>query len=69
MKMNIIVDLGSNGLTSARHDVLAKYYAEQYPETFEPALSDAVVYIGKNKMTETIICTGVSVICKWGNYC
>lgn len=44
--------LGSNGLTSARHDVLEKYYASHYPETFEPQLSDTVVYIGKNKMTE-----------------
>ncbi|HJU46025.1 MAG TPA: AIR synthase related protein [Chitinophagaceae bacterium] len=46
--------LGSNGLTSARHDVLSKYYAEQYPETFEPGLSDEVVYIGKNRMTDKI---------------
>lgn len=46
--------LGSNGLTSARHDVLGKYYAEQFPETFEPKLDDAVVYIGKNRMTDTI---------------
>lgn len=45
--------LGSNGLTSARHDVLSKYYAEKYPETFEPTLSNDVVYIGKNKMTDT----------------
>jgi len=45
--------LGSNGLTSARHDVLSKYYAEKYPETFEPTLSNEVVYIGKNKMTDT----------------
>lgn len=44
--------LGSNGLTSARHDVLSKYYAEKYPETYEPALNDAVVYIGKNRMTD-----------------
>jgi phosphoribosylformylglycinamidine cyclo-ligase len=50
--------LGSNGLTSARHDVLAKYYAQQYPETFEPALSDAVVYIGKNKMTDPVTVDG-----------
>lgn len=50
--------LGSNGLTSARHDVLEKYYAENYPETFEPALADSVVYIGKNKMTETISIEG-----------
>src|SRR5579872_203670 len=39
--------LGSNGLTSARHDVLSKYYAEKYPETFEPGLDIDVVYIGK----------------------
>lgn len=46
--------LGSNGLTSARHDVLSKEYALKYPETFEPSLSDKVVYIGKNKVTDTI---------------
>ncbi len=46
--------IGSNGLTSARHDVLSKYYAEKYPETFEPALSNDVVYIGKNKLTDII---------------
>lgn len=42
--------IASNGLTSARHDVLNKYYAEKYPETFEPTLSDDVVYIGKNRL-------------------
>ena len=46
--------LGSNGLSSARHDVLSKYYAEKYPETFEPLLDSNVVYIGKNRMTESI---------------
>lgn len=46
--------LGSNGLTSARHDVLDKMYARQYPESFEPRLQDKVVYIGKNKMSDTI---------------
>ncbi|CAN5315916.1 AIR synthase-related protein [soil metagenome] len=45
--------LGSNGLTSARHDVLGKYYAEKYPETFEPSLSSDVVYIGKNRITDS----------------
>jgi phosphoribosylformylglycinamidine cyclo-ligase len=50
--------LGSNGLTSARHDVLNKYYAQQYPETFEPALADKVVYIGKNKMTDAVTVAG-----------
>ncbi len=46
--------LGSNGLSSARHDVLSKHYAEKYPETFEPSLDSNVVYIGNNKLTETI---------------
>lgn len=46
--------LGSNGLTSARHDVLSKVYATQYPETFEPSLAEAVVYIGKNKITDVL---------------
>jgi phosphoribosylformylglycinamidine cyclo-ligase len=46
--------LGSNGLTSARHDVLDKYYAENYPESFEPSLSNHVVYIGKYRMEEKI---------------
>jgi phosphoribosylformylglycinamidine cyclo-ligase len=46
--------LGSNGLTSARHDVLSKEYAIKYPETFESKLSDEVVYIGKNKVTDLI---------------
>ncbi|MBX3255929.1 MAG: phosphoribosylformylglycinamidine cyclo-ligase [Chitinophagaceae bacterium] len=46
--------LGSNGLTSARHDVLNKYYADNYPETFEPLLNDSVVYIGKHSMTDPI---------------
>ena len=46
--------LGSNGLTSARHDVLEHSYAKKYPETFEPSLKEEVVYIGKNKMTDTL---------------
>jgi phosphoribosylformylglycinamidine cyclo-ligase len=46
--------IGSNGLTSARHDVLSKFYAEHFPETFEEQLSHDVVYIGKHRLTETI---------------
>ncbi|RTL54296.1 MAG: phosphoribosylformylglycinamidine cyclo-ligase [Sphingobacteriales bacterium] len=46
--------LGSNGLTSARHDVLSKWYAQHYPETFEPTLPDDVVYIGNKRLTDTI---------------
>jgi phosphoribosylformylglycinamidine cyclo-ligase len=46
--------LGSNGLTSARHDVLDKFYANSFPETFEPSLKHEVVYIGKNRMTDLL---------------
>jgi phosphoribosylformylglycinamidine cyclo-ligase len=53
--------LGSNGLTSARHDVLSKYYATKYPETFESSLNDEVVYIGKNKLTDTIDVDGTGI--------
>lgn len=53
--------LGSNGLTSARHDVLSKYYAEKYPETFEPKLDSDVVYIGKQKMTDTLDIDGQNI--------
>ncbi len=46
--------LGSNGLTSARHDVLGKYYANHYKESFDNSLSDDVVYIGTNKLTDEV---------------
>ena len=54
--------LGSNGLTSARHDVLEHSYAKKYPETFEPSLKEEVVYIGKNKMTDTLAIPGFGEI-------
>jgi phosphoribosylformylglycinamidine cyclo-ligase len=54
--------LGSNGLTSARHDVLEHNYAKKYPETFEPSLKEEVVYIGKNKMTDTLDIPGFGAI-------
>jgi phosphoribosylformylglycinamidine cyclo-ligase len=54
--------LGSNGLTSARHDVLSKEYATKYPETFEPKLNDQVVYIGKNKVTDMLEIPGYGSI-------
>lgn len=46
--------LGSNGLTSARHDMLSKHYAQAYPESYDPALADAVTYIGPYRMTDTV---------------
>ena len=42
--------IGSNGLTSARHDILSKYYAENYKESYDTDLPDDVVYIGKYKI-------------------
>jgi phosphoribosylformylglycinamidine cyclo-ligase len=46
--------IGSNGLTSARHDMFSKKYANNYPESFDPILSKDVTYIGKYEMTEQI---------------
>ncbi len=46
--------IGSNGLTSARHDVLEKRYAHQYPETFDPGLSNEVTYIGKYSLLDEV---------------
>ncbi len=46
--------LGSNGLTSARHDVLSKFYAENFTESFDNNLSDDVVYIGKHTLSDKI---------------
>lgn len=44
--------IGSNGLTSARHDALSKYYAENFKESYDNSLDDSVVYIGKDKLTD-----------------
>jgi phosphoribosylformylglycinamidine cyclo-ligase len=54
--------LGSNGLTSARHDVLSKEYSTKYQETFEPTLNDQVVYIGKNKVTDMLEIPGFGLV-------
>ena len=52
--------IGSNGLTSARHDVLNKFYKEQYPESFDPNTPDEVLYIGHRKLTERVEIGGTS---------
>ncbi len=44
--------MGSNGLTSARHDVFAKYLAEKYPESYDHAVPEELVYSGSYKLTE-----------------
>ena len=46
--------MGSNGLTSARHDVFAKYLAAEYPESFDHAVPDALVYSGKYRLTDPV---------------
>ena len=44
--------IGSNGLTSARHDLLGKYYAENYKESYDNSLNSEVVYIGNNRIAD-----------------
>ena len=53
--------MGSNGLTAARHDVLAHAYAGQYPESYDPNLPPEVVYTGQRRLTETVQAGGQAV--------
>jgi phosphoribosylformylglycinamidine cyclo-ligase len=46
--------MGSNGLTSARHDVFSKYLANKYPESFDPQVPGELVYSGNYKLTDKI---------------
>ncbi|WP_333809690.1 AIR synthase related protein [Flavobacterium sp.] len=46
--------MGSNGLTSARHDVFAKYLAEKYPESFDASVPNELVYSGQTKLTDKV---------------
>ncbi|MBK8054190.1 MAG: phosphoribosylformylglycinamidine cyclo-ligase [Saprospiraceae bacterium] len=46
--------MGSNGLTSARHDVFSKVYAEKYPESYNQFIPDDVVYTGSKLLTDSI---------------
>ncbi len=46
--------MGSNGLTSARHDVFHKYVAEKYPESYDPAVPYHLVFAGNKKLTDEI---------------
>ena len=50
---------GSNGLTSARHDLFANYLAEKYPESYDSAIPKDLVYSGKLKLTEMVEDLGV----------
>ncbi|MDC6367356.1 MULTISPECIES: AIR synthase related protein [Flavobacteriaceae] len=46
--------MGSNGLTSARHDVFGKYLAHEYPESYDPSVPDELVYSGNVKLTDSV---------------
>ena len=46
--------MGSNGLTSARHDMFAKYLKQKYPESFDPSIPDDLVYSGSRKLTDIL---------------
>jgi len=46
--------MGSNGLTSARHDVFAKYLADKYPESFDSSVPSSLIYSGNKKLTDFV---------------
>ena len=52
--------IGSNGLTSARHDVFDKYLKDKFPETYDNSLSDDLIYSGSKKLTDKIEGTNVN---------
>jgi len=52
--------MGSNGLTSARHDVFANYLAQKYPESYDNSLPADLVYSGTKKLTEIIENLGIT---------
>ena len=52
--------MGSNGLTSARHDVFAKYLAQKYPESFDSQVPDELVYSGHYRLTDAVKGTAVN---------
>ena len=51
--------MGSNGLTSARHDVFAGYLAEKYPESYDAAIPESLIYSGNIGLTDRIANLGV----------
>jgi phosphoribosylformylglycinamidine cyclo-ligase len=52
--MNYNSGIGSNGLTSARHDILQKTYAERFHESYDTSLDESVVYIGSHQLTDKV---------------
>ncbi|PWK22946.1 phosphoribosylformylglycinamidine cyclo-ligase [Arcicella aurantiaca] len=53
--------MGSNGLTSARHDVLGHYLATKYSESFDPAVPESLVYSGSKSLTDSVEGTPLNV--------
>jgi phosphoribosylformylglycinamidine cyclo-ligase len=53
--------ISSNGLTSARHDLLAKVYAEKYPETFDASINTSLVYSGSKNLTDSLDGTPLNI--------
>ncbi len=53
--------MGSNGLTSARHDVLGHYLATKYSESFDPAVPESLVYSGSKSLTDSVEGTSLNV--------
>ncbi len=53
--------MGSNGLTSARHDVLGHYLAAKYPESFDPSVPSELVYSGSKNLTDPVAGTPLNV--------
>ena len=53
--------MGSNGLTSARHDILSHTLAEKFPESYDPAVPDDLVYSGSRELLAEVPGTGLTV--------
>ena len=53
--------MGSNGLTSARHDILSHALAEKFPESYDPAVPDDLVYSGSRELLAEVPGTGLTV--------
>lgn len=51
--------MGSNGLTSSRHDVFCHEYASRYPESYDPGVPDELVYSGSMRLTDPVAATGL----------
>ncbi len=53
--------ISSNGLTSARHDMLSKYYADKYPESYDAVIEKSLVYSGSKRLTDPLEGTPLNI--------